>query len=73
MKHSISLTLCLSAALAVSALAQNPSAEERFAKPSDDLVKLENQYWERTPIPIPDDIILESSGCLLYTSDAADE
>ncbi|MEJ6733435.1 MAG: plastocyanin/azurin family copper-binding protein [Opitutaceae bacterium] len=64
MKHSIPLTLCLSAALAVSALAQNPSAEERFAKPSDDLVKLENQYWERTPIPIPDDIILESSGIL---------
>ena len=64
MKHSISLTLCLSAAFAVSALAQNPSAEERFAKPSDDLVKLENQYWERTPIPIPDDIILESSGIL---------
>lgn len=64
MKHTFSLSLCLSAVFAVTAIAQNPSAEERFAKPSDDLVKLENQYWERTPIPIPDDIILESSGIL---------
>ena len=64
MKHPFFLSLCLSAAFAVSTLAQNPSAEERFALPSDELVKLENLYWERTPIPIPDDIILESSGIL---------
>lgn len=64
MKNALSLSLLFSATLAVSVLAQNPSAEERFAKPSDELVKLENQYWERTPIPIPDNIILESSGIL---------
>ena len=64
MKNQFSLSLCLGAALAVSALAQNPSAEERFPKPSEHLVALENTFWERTPIPIPDGIILESSGIL---------
>ncbi|MBT5901091.1 MAG: auracyanin family protein [Opitutaceae bacterium] len=64
MKNIFSISLLSSAILAASAWAQNPSAEERFAKPSDELVKLESQYWERTPIPIPDDIILESSGIL---------
>ncbi len=64
MKNTLSLTLLSSAIFAATAWAQNPSAEERFAKPSDELVQLENLYWERTPIPIPDDIILESSGIL---------
>ena len=64
MKFSSSLTLCLAATFSATALAQNPSAEERFAQPSDALVARENLYWERTPIPIPDGIILESSGIL---------
>jgi len=42
----------------------NPSAAERFAKPSDDLVGRENSYWKRTPLPVPDDIVLEVSGIL---------
>lgn len=50
------------AGLTTTLLAQNPSAEERFAKPSDELVARESLYWERTPIPVPDDIVLESSG-----------
>jgi len=42
----------------------NPSAAERFAKPSDDLVAREDIYWKRTPLPVPDDIVLEVSGIL---------
>lgn len=42
----------------------NPSAAERFAKPSSDLVSRENGYWKRTPMPVPDDIVLEVSGIL---------
>jgi len=42
----------------------NPSAAERFAQPSGDLVGRENGYWKRTPIPVPDDIVLEASGIL---------
>ena len=55
-------------ALALPALApaqtNNPSAAERFAKPSDALVAAENRYWKRTPLPVPADIILEVSGIL---------
>ncbi len=40
----------------------NPSAVERFAKPSDTLVAAENLAWQRTPLPVPDDIVLEVSG-----------
>ena len=51
---------------AASAFAQvnNPSSAERFAKPSDELVTREGKYWARTPIPVPDDIVLETSGIL---------
>jgi len=42
----------------------NPSAAERFAKPSDELVTRENTFWKRTPLPVPDDIVLEVSGIL---------
>lgn len=42
----------------------NPSAAERFAKPSGDLVEREGKYWKRTPMPVPDDIVLEVSGIL---------
>jgi azurin len=42
----------------------NPSAAERFAKPSDELVARENRYWKRIPLEVPADIVLETSGIL---------
>jgi azurin len=42
----------------------NPSSAERFAKPSSELVAREDKYWKRTPLPVPDDIVLEASGIL---------
>ena len=42
----------------------NPSAAERFAKPSDELVARENKFWKRIPLAVPDDIVLEASGIL---------
>ncbi len=42
----------------------NPSAAERFAKPSEELVAREQRYWKRTPLPVPDDLVLEVSGIL---------
>lgn len=65
MKRS-SLFLAAVSALVVpgAAVAQtnNPSAVERFAKPSDALTAAENRFWLRTPLPVPDDIVLEVSG-----------
>ena len=60
------LSLLSSAMLAPLTRAQtdNPSAAERFAAPSGDLVAQENSYWKRTPLPVPDDIVLEGSGIL---------
>lgn len=40
----------------------NPSSAERFAKPSGELVEREDNFWKRTPLPLPDDVILEASG-----------
>ena len=40
----------------------NPSAAERFAKPSDALTAREDLYWKRTPLAVPDEIVLEASG-----------
>jgi azurin len=45
-------------------LVNNPSAAERFAKPSGDLVLREEKYWKRTPLPVADGIVLEVSGVL---------
>lgn len=42
----------------------NPSAAERFAKPSEELVAREDKFWKRIPLPVPDDIVLETSGIL---------
>ena len=42
----------------------NPSAAERFAKPSDELVAREDRYWKRIPLAVPDGIVLEASGIL---------
>jgi uncharacterized cupredoxin-like copper-binding protein len=43
-------------------LVNNPSSAERFAKPSSELVERENTFWKRTPLPVPDNIVLEASG-----------
>ncbi len=43
-------------------LVNNPSAAERFAKPSSDLVLREDHYWKRTPLPLPEGLVLETSG-----------
>lgn len=40
----------------------NPSAAERFIKPSEALTAAESRYWQRTPLPVPDAIVLEVSG-----------
>ncbi|MBL9201842.1 MAG: hypothetical protein JNL39_15130 [Opitutaceae bacterium] len=40
----------------------NPSAAERFAKPSDALTAREDLYWKRTPLEVPENIVLEASG-----------
>jgi azurin len=45
-------------------LVNNPSAAERFARPSDALTARENLFWTRTPLPVPSDIVLEVSGIL---------
>lgn len=44
--------------------AQNPSSIERFVAPSSTLVERENRHWRRTPIPVPESIVLEVSGIL---------
>ncbi len=60
------LAVCAAAIAPSLAVAQtnNPSAAERFAKPSDELVAREDKYWKRIPLDVPDDIILEASGIL---------
>ena len=65
MKRFFLPTLFLATA-ASSAFAQvnNPSSAERFAKPSSELVVRENKYYARTPLVVPDDIVLETSGIL---------
>jgi len=65
--HLPALAACgLASCLAPLASAQsnNPSSAERFAKPSDELVAREEKFWKRIPLPVPDDIVLETSGIL---------
>lgn len=65
MKRLISSSLLASALLVAPALraqTNNPSSAERFAAPDFSLVAKENSYWKRTPMPVPDDIVLEVSG-----------
>src|SRR4051812_7161828 len=57
-------TLLLAAPVVAADLVNNPSSAERFAKPSTELVERENQYWQRTSVPVPDNIVLEVSGIL---------
>ncbi|HEY1109872.1 MAG TPA: hypothetical protein VGE76_14585, partial [Opitutaceae bacterium] len=68
MSRFFSLLLLTSAAAVTGAepvsRIHNPSAAERFVKPSDELVAREDTYWRRTPLPVPDDLVLEVSGIL---------
>jgi len=43
---------------------QQASRAERFAAPSDELVRQEERYWSRITLPTPDDLFLEVSGIL---------
>jgi azurin/glucose/arabinose dehydrogenase len=61
---SFFLAAVSAATLTSRAQTNNPSALERFAKPSDALVAAENRMWQRTPVPVPEGIILEVSGIL---------
>lgn len=60
------LPLFFATAVALSAadLVNNPSAVERFAKPSSELVVREDRYWKRTALPLPENVVLEASGIL---------
>ncbi len=67
MKHRFSfLWICivLAAGGTGSALAQNPSAAERFAPPNFSLIEREERYWKRTSLPVPEGVVLEVSGIL---------
>jgi azurin/glucose/arabinose dehydrogenase len=61
---SFFLAAVSAATLTSRAQTNNPSALERFAKPSDALIAAENRMWQRTPLPVPEGIILEVSGIL---------
>lgn len=65
-RPSFSLLVFTALTVAAPAHAQtnNPSAAERFAKPSSALVTAENRYWKRTSLLVPADIVLEVSGIL---------
>src|ERR1043165_9755718 len=65
MKRLLSFSFVASAllvALALRAQTNNPSAAERFAAPDFSLVAKENSFWKRTPMPAPDEVVLEVSG-----------
>ncbi len=66
MKRPLLLLVSTAALAAAEAptLVNNPSAAERFAQPSSELVAREETYWKRTPVPAPNDIALEVSGIL---------
>jgi azurin len=63
-RFSFSTLLLIAGASPVFAQVNNPSAAERFAKPSSELVTREGRYYARTPLPVPDGIVLETSGIL---------
>lgn len=66
MQRSLSFFLTASVVLGTAQLAhgQNATAAERFAKPSAELVERENRYWKRATIPVPEAIVLETSGII---------
>lgn len=53
---------CTVALVARSQEPDNPTAEARFVQPATELVKQEDTFWKRTPILVPEDIVLEASG-----------
>ncbi|MEO7599489.1 MAG: plastocyanin/azurin family copper-binding protein [Opitutus sp.] len=59
------LLLCVAIQLPISrGQTNNMSAAERFEKPDEAVVALENTFWKRIPIPVPEGIVLETSGIL---------
>jgi azurin len=63
------LLLWLSAGSGVSAdQVQNPSAAERFQTPSAELVRRENTFWRRTPLTVPEVVVLEVTGIAAVAS-----
>lgn len=62
MKHLFAFFLLAASVAAQSA--NNPTAEERFAHPADELVTRESAYYKRISLPIPDGIVLEVGGLL---------
>lgn len=60
---SLSLFLGL-ASVAFAQSANNPTAEERFARPPDELVQRESAYYRRISLPIPEGLVLEVGGLL---------
>lgn len=67
MKHILSVSwigIILIAGADRTALAQNPSAAERFAPPNYSQIEREERYWKRTSLPVPEGIVLEVSGIL---------
>lgn len=64
MTRFLALALGAAASIAAADLVNNPSSAERFAKPSSDLVIREDKYYRRTPLPVPEGIVLEVSGIL---------
>ena len=60
----LSTLFILASTSVVRAQVNNPSYVERFAKPTSELVERENKYYTRTPLVVPDDVVLETSGIL---------
>ena len=60
----IPLAAVAALALPLAAQPNNPSSAERFAKPDEALVARENVAWKRISIPVPENIVLETSGIL---------
>jgi len=58
------LALLLAAVLLAPLAHAGESEAERFANTPEALIKREQQYWKRTPLPVPDGIVLEVTGIL---------
>ncbi len=54
----------LLAATVIAQPANNPTAAERFVRPTDELVVRESAFYRRVAIPIPEGIVLEVGGIL---------
>ena len=63
-RFSLHIFLLFASAASLGAQVNNPSAAERFAAPSGELVARENKFWKRVSIPERDGVLLEVSGIL---------